>query len=208
MRKLRRRFLLTEKAEKETTPSIPNSEYFLAMPKLFRNSTKETSGPGWSAYMPVDYEESDVEFDDFVFTKKSKKDRAFQTLIHKLNTMWFRYLVRSFSRAIYEIDNLEAGSFDEERRLQPRARLLLRENYISIQFGIYLIEYTIENNVAYSQFSVNYGLTYIIHMELHLGDNAEENLVGLVDMFRYTENHLHSTLINRQPPYLPNYIRR
>lgn len=44
-------------------------------------------------------------------------------------------------------------------------------------------------------------------MELQLGDNTEENLDGLVEMFRDTENHLHSTLINRQPPYLMNYLR-
>ena len=177
------------------------------MPKLFRKSKKETSGPGWSAYMPVDSEEPDIESDNFICLKESKRIRFSRILARKLNTVWFKYLVRSFSRAIYEIDNLETGAFDEEQRLLPRARLLLRENFILIQFGIYLIEYTIEKNVAYSQYSVNYGLTYIIHMELHLGDDTEENLAGLVGMFRYTENHLHSTLIDRQPPYYSNYLR-
>jgi hypothetical protein len=177
------------------------------MPKLFRKSKSETSGSGWSAYVPVDNDESNVESDYFIFPKESKRKRVSRMLMHKLNTVWFRYLVRNFSRAIYEIDNLETGAFDREQRLLPRARLLLRENFISIQFGLYLIEYTIEKNVAYSQYSVNYGLTYIIYMELHLGDNTEENLDGLVEMFRDTENHLHSTLINRQPPYLANYLR-
>jgi hypothetical protein len=125
--------------------------------------------------VPVDNDESNVESDFFIFPKESKRKRVSRMLMHKLNTVWFRYLVRNFSRAIYEIDNLETGA--------------------------------IEKNVAYSQYSVNYGLTYIIYMELHLGDNTEENLDGLVEMFRDTENHLHSTLINRQPSYLANYLR-
>jgi hypothetical protein len=177
------------------------------MPKLFRKSKKGTGGPGWSAYMPVHDEVSDFQSDNFVFFKESMRDRVARKLTHKLCEFWFKYLVRSFSRAVYDIDDLDTSSFSEEQRLFPRARLLLREKFISIQFGIYLIEYTIENNVAYSHFSVNFGLTYIIHMELHLDGNTDENIDGLVKMFRHTENHLHSTLIDRQPPYLPNYFR-
>lgn len=177
------------------------------MPKIFRKSKNETSGTAWSAYMPIESGEPDVDSDYFTFPKEGRRIRLSRNLAYKLNAIWFRYLVRSFSRAIYEIDDLESGTFSRERRLMPRARLLLKEKYISIQFGIYLIEYTIENNVAYSQYSVNYGLTYIVHMELHLGEDTEENLDGLVDMFIYTENHLHSTLINRKPPYLPNSLR-
>ncbi len=156
--------------------------------------------------MPVDDEESDFESDNYVFFKEGKRNRVARMLTHKLCTLWFKYLVRSFSRAVYDIDNLDTSSFAEDQRLLPRARLLLREKFILIPFGLYLIEYTIENKVAYSQFSVNYGLTYLLHMELHLDGDTEENLDGLVKMFRHTENHLHSTLIDRQPPYLPNYF--
>ena len=177
------------------------------MRKLFKKSKNETSGPGWSAYMPVVDEESDFESDNFVSYRESKRNRVNRMLAHKVSALWFKYLVKGFSRAVYDIDNLDTNSFSEEQRLLPRARLLLREKFIPIQFGLYLIEYTIENKVAYSHFSVNYGLTYILHMELHLDGSINENLDGLVQMFRDTENHLHSTLIDRQPPYLPNYFR-
>lgn len=178
------------------------------MPKYFSKPTKETSGPGWSAYTPVDDdEEPDIESGNFVFIKESKRNLFARTLTYKLCSFWFKFLARSFSRAVYDIGNLDTSSFSEEQRLLPRARVLLREKFISIQFGIYLIEYTIENKVAYSQFSANYGLTYILHMELFLDGNTDENLDGLVKMFRETENHLHSTLIDRQPPYLTNLFR-
>ena len=139
--------------------------------------------------------------------RRTKRDRVAQMLAHTLYAFWFKYLARSFSRAVYNIGDLDTSSFSEEQRLLPRARVLLREKFISIQFGIYLIEYTIENNVAYSYFLANNGLTYIIHMELHLDGNADENLDGLVKMFRNTENLLHYTLIDRRPPYLPNSFR-
>ena len=178
------------------------------MPKYFNNSNKETSGPGWSAYLPVDDdEEPDFESGNFVFIKESKRNLIARILTYKLCAWWFKYLARSFSRAVYDIGSLDTSSFSEEQRLLPRARVLLREKFISIQFGIYLIEYTIENKVAYSHFSANNGLTYILHMELLLDGNTDENLDGLVKMFRETENHLHSTLIDRQPPYLTNHFR-
>ncbi len=157
--------------------------------------------------MPLDAEEADFESDNYKLFKESKRECIAQLLANMLYALWFKYLVRSFSRAVYDIDDLDTNSFSEDQRLLPRARLLLREKFMSIQFGIYLIEYTIENNVAYSYFSVNFGLTYIIHMELHLDGKDDENLDGLVKMFRDTENHLHSTLIDRRPPYLPNYFR-
>lgn len=178
------------------------------MPNFLRKSNKETGGPCWSAHTPINEEESNLESDYFVLFKESRRIRVARMLAHKLWSIWFKYLVKGFSRAVFDIDTLDTNSFSVEQRLLPRARVLLRQNYVSVQFGIYLIEYTIEKNVAYSQFSLNYGLTYILYMELHLDGNNDENLDGLVNMFRVTENHLHSTLIDRQPPYLPNYFRR
>jgi hypothetical protein len=123
----------------------------------------------------------------------------------KLNELWFKMLVKNFARSVYEIGSGDFSGFVEDQRYKPRADYLIKNKFLQVQFGIYIIEYTIANGVAYSHFSLNYGLSYLIYMESHLVKNYETNQMLLVDLFRETEEHLFGTFTSRTAPYSPNY---
>ncbi|CAB5000353.1 hypothetical protein MCEMRE249_01310 [Candidatus Nanopelagicaceae bacterium] len=76
---------------------------------------------------------------------------------------------------------------------------------MAITFGIYQIEYTINEENGFSHFSLNHGLTYVIHMETELTKNRELNVKALINLFQETEGYLLGTIIDRSPPYTPNY---
>ena len=86
--------------------------------------------------------------------------------------------------------DLGPGDFDwftEHHRYQPRAVYLLKNQWVQIQLGVYVIEYTINDGVAYSHYSLNYGISYHIYMETELTTNRESNQNILVDLFKETE---------------------
>jgi hypothetical protein len=117
----------------------------------------------------------------------------------------FEKIVDEFASSIYEIGRGEFNSFSDEERYAPRANYLLENKWLNIAFGIYRIEYTITENTGFSHFSLDHGLTYIIHMETELTNNKELNIEVLVRLFHDTEEHLLGTIVDRSPPYTPNF---
>ncbi len=85
---------------------------------------------------------------------------------------------------------------------------MLENKWVTAQFGIYLIEYTIVANVARSFYSLNNGIRYIYFMESDLTKSQKKNEKILVELFKETEEFLHKTLADRTPPYTPNYLFR
>ncbi len=117
----------------------------------------------------------------------------------------FERIVDNFASSVYEIDQGDFNSFAEGQRYAPRANYLLENKWMAITFGIYQIEYTINEENGFSHFSLNHGLTYVIHMETELTKNRELNVKALINLFQETEGYLLGTIIDRSPPYTPNY---
>jgi hypothetical protein len=117
----------------------------------------------------------------------------------------FERIVDNFASSVYEIGRGDFNSFAEEHRYAPRANYLLKNKWVAITFGIYQIEYTITEEFAFSHFSLNHGLTYLIHMETELTKNRELNFRALINLFQETEEYLLGTIVDRSPPYAPKY---
>ena len=90
-------------------------------------------------------------------------------------------------------------------KYQPLAVYLLKNQWVQIQLGVYVIEYTINDGVAYSHYSLNYGIGYHIYMETELTSNRESNQNILVDLFKETEKFLHDSIVNGSAPYFYNF---
>jgi hypothetical protein len=117
----------------------------------------------------------------------------------------FEKIAEEFTSSIYEIGRGEFNGFSDEERYAPRANYLLENKWMAITFGIYQIEYTITEDTGFSHFSLDHGLTYTIHMETELTNNKELNIDVLVRLFHETEEHLFGTIVDRSPPYTPNF---
>ena len=117
----------------------------------------------------------------------------------------FERIVDNFASSVYEIGRDGFNSFADEHRYAPRAKYLLENKWMTITFGIYQIEYTITEENAFSHFSLDHGLTYIIHMETELTKNRELNVKALINLFQETEEYLLGTIVDRSPPYTPNF---
>jgi len=166
---------------------------------------------GWGTYddIPDDFDpESWIPQDTHHFESPSFRQRIARNGQERLNRFWFKKLVSNFARSVFDIGYGDFGTFVKERRYKPRADYLLNNNWVLIQFGIYLVEYTIVDGVAYSHYSLNYGLKYVIHMETQLVKKQETNQLILIDLFRETEQFLFNTLSDRTAPYSPNFLFR
>ena len=169
------------------------------------------SGPSRTAYgeKSRNYDLEDF-FDDEIdsFYRISRRTRFAWKVQEKISNKWFKTLVKYFARSVFDIGSGDFGLFVQSQRYAPRAQYLLQNKWITTQFGIYLIEYTIVNNVAHSFYSLNYGIRYIFCTESQLTKNQKSNEKILVELFKETEEFLHRTLANRIPPYTPDYLFR
>ena len=169
------------------------------------------NGPGWTAYAgnsgKFDLEDFfDNELDSSYTI--SRRTRYAWNAQEKISNKWFKTLVKYFARSVFDIGSGDFGPFVQSQRYAPRAQYLLQNKWITTQFGIYLIEYTIVNNVAYSFYSLNYGIRYIFFTESQLTKNQKSNEKILVELFKETEEFLHRTLADRIPPYTPSNLFR
>jgi hypothetical protein len=138
----------------------------------------------------------------------SKMDRLHWHMRKKLANYWFKKLVKAFARSVYEIGYGDFGLFIQTQRYAPRAQYLIKNKWTTVQFGFYLIEYTIVDGVAYSFYSLNYGVRYVFFMESKLNKNQESNVKIIIDLFKETEESLHQTFAARKPPFTADYLFR
>ena len=181
------------------------------MRKNNKGDEEPTGGPGCAAFQepsediaPDNWDE--LEVDSFYNTSKMTYFRW--RMMAKLANYWFKKLVKGFARSVYDIGSGDFGLFVQTQRYAPRAQYLLKNKWATIQFGFYLIEYTIVDGVVYSFFSLNYGVRYVSFMESELTKNQESNVKIIINLFKETEEFLHQTFANRKPPYTPNYLFR
>ena len=138
--------------------------------------------------------------------KVSLKTRLAWKAQENISKKWFKTLVKCFARNVFDIGPGDFGPFVQSQRYAPRARYLLQNKWVTTQFGIYLIEYTIVNNVAQSFYSLNYGIRYISFMESDLTKSQKKNEKIIVELIKETEEYLHKTYTDRRPPYTPTYL--
>ena len=133
--------------------------------------------------------------------KNSFTDRIRRRFIRVSTDFWFRTLVKRFTLKVNEIGVGDFSFFVKENRYKPRAQYLIKNQWVIIQYGIYLIEYTIVDGTAFSYVSLNHGLDYSIHMETELTKNRALNVEIIVELFNKTEEFVHWTITNRKSPY-------
>ena len=133
--------------------------------------------------------------------QNSFKARIRRRVIRFSTNFWFKTLVKRFALKVNEIDVGDFSAFIEEERYKPRAHYLIKNHWAIIQYGIYLIEYTIVDGTAFSYVSLNHGLDYSIHMETELTKNHLLNVEIIVDLFKKTEEFAHWTITNGKSPY-------
>jgi hypothetical protein len=133
--------------------------------------------------------------------KNSFTVRIRRRFIRVSTDFWFRTLVKRFRSKVNEIGVGDFSYFVEGQRYQPRARYLIKNQWAIIQYGIYLIEYTIVDRTAFSYLSLNQGLDYSLHMETELTKNQASNVAIIVDLFKRTEEFAHWTITNGKSPY-------
>jgi hypothetical protein len=178
------------------------------MRKHKEENKEPTSGPAWAAYQ-VDQDDfenevwKDLSNDQFV--RISFRERIRISYLEKLRSFSFKMLIKRHNSVFYDLGPGDFDWFTEHHRYQPRAVYLLENQWVQIQLGVYVIEYTINDGVAYSHYSLNYGISYHIYMETKLSKNKDSNVEILVDLFKETEEFLHDTIVNRSAPYLPNF---
>jgi hypothetical protein len=178
-------------------------------PKKNKSQEDQLSGPGWGAYSEIDdeFDESEWEQESLVkFPTFSKTNLIRFRMSQTLSQIWFASLVKRFARSTFEIESESFSIFDEEQRYKPRAKYLIKNNWVSIPFGIYRIEYTIIGKDAYSHYSLNHGFSFTIFMESELSNNHKKNVEIICNLFMQTEKYLHYTITSRTAPYTANRI--
>ena len=166
---------------------------------------KSKIAKGFADYQLVPDDIDTLNFDEMDhFTPWSFKERIQNKLRAYFSGLWFRAIVRNLKYSVYELGSGNYGTFVEEERYKPRAEYLTNNFWMLTQFGIYVVEYTISNGIAYSHYSLNYGVSYNIFMESQLTDKHETNLEILVNLFKETEEHLFWTISQRRAPYFSN----
>jgi hypothetical protein len=180
-----------------------------------RKSKKENEAQNIdSTWVPDDEDYGNHEPEDFIDDeidssyKVSRRTRLAWKAQENISKKWFKTLVKHFGRNVFDIGPGDFGPFVQSQRYAPRAQYLLQNKWVTAQYGIYLIEYTIVANVAQSFYSLNYGIRYIYFMESDLTKSQKKNEKILVELFKETEEFLHKTLADRTPPYTPNYLFR
>jgi hypothetical protein len=178
------------------------------MRKNKKENEELTSGPGWAAYQeaPADLDEED--FDNTPghhVIRHTFRDRLRINYKENMRALAFRFLIKRHRKVFFDLGPGNFGWFTEHQRFQPRAKYLLKNHWTQIQLGIYVIEYTIIDSVAYSHYSLNYGISYHLYMETQLSKQSEMNLEILVDLFKETEEFLHDSIVNGSAPYFPNF---
>ena len=139
------------------------------------------------------------------FEKISLRERTRFSYLEKLRSFSFKMLIKRHNSVFYDLGPGDFDWFTEHHRYQPRAVYLLKNQWVQIQLGVYVIEYTVNDGVAYSHYSLNYGISYHIYMETELTTNRESNQNILVDLFKETEEFLHDSIVNGSPPYFSNF---
>lgn len=168
------------------------------------DSTWVPDNEDYGNHVPEDFIDDEIDSS----YKVSRRTRLAWKAQEKISEKWFKTLVKYFGRSVFDIGPGDFGPFVQSHRYAPRARYLLENKWVTAQFGIYLIEYTIVANVARSFYSLNNGIRYIYFMESDLTKSQKKNEKILVELFKETEEFLHKTLADRTPPYTPNYLFR
>ena len=135
----------------------------------------------------------------------SLRERIRFSYLEKLSSFSFKMLIKRHNSVFYDLGPGDFDHFTEHQRFQPRAVYLLKNQWVQVQLGVYVIEYTIIDGVAYSYYSLNYGISYHLYMETQLSKQSEMNLEILVDLFKETEEFLHDSIVNGSAPYFPNF---
>ncbi len=161
----------------------------------------------WADYevAPEDFENevcNDLTFDQSA--RISFRERIRFSYLEKLCSFPFKMLIKRHSSVFYDLGPGDFDWFTEHHRYQPRAVYLLKNQWVQIQLGVYVIEYTIIDGVAYGYYSLNYGISYHLYMETELTKSKESNQNILVDLFKETEEFLHDTIVNGSAPYFSN----
>lgn len=134
----------------------------------------------------------------------SFRERMRFSYLEKLGSFSFKMLIKRHNSVFYDLGPGDFEGLTEHQRFQPRAVYLLKNQWVQIQLGVYVIEYTVIDGVAYSHYSLNYGISYHLYMETELTKNRESNQNILVDLFKETEEFLHDTIVNGSAPYFSN----
>jgi len=170
---------------------------------------KQTSRFRWADYQVYsEDDESRCNDNDEIdsIPRFSRRIRFAWRVQEKISRKWFKTLVKYFGRSVFDIGQGDFGEFVHMNRYVPRARYLLKNKWTVVQFGIYLVEYSIIDGVASSSYSLNLGVRYVFFMESQLTKNQKSNEKILIKLFKETEEFLHKTLADRTPPYLPDYL--
>ena len=141
-------------------------------------------------------------------TRWSLSKRIKFLLLSKVSKMWFRNLIRKFASSVYDMGDGDFGWFVQDHRFKPRAENLIKNSSILIPFGIYIIEFSISRGIAYSHYSLNYGISYTIYMEVELTRSHKTNIEILVNLFAETEEYLFKTLRRGEAQTSSHYLHR
>jgi hypothetical protein len=159
--------------------------------------------------VPDDFEPGDWDDLEAESLSQTFKVDSFRRYIRKkISHYWFKKLTKGFARSVFDIGSGDFGLFVQAQRYAPRAEYLLKNKWTTVQFGFYLIEYTIVDGVVYGLYSLNYGVRYVFFMESELTRNQEKNVKIIIDLFKKTEEFLHKSIADRNPPYTPDYLFR
>ena len=141
-------------------------------------------------------------------TRWSLSKRIKFLLLSKVSKMWFRNLIRKFASSVYDMGDGDFGWFVQDHRFKPRAENLIKNSSILIPFGIYIIEFSISRGIAYSHYSLNYGISYTIYMEAELTRSHKTNIEILVNLFAETEEYLFKTLRRGEAQTSSQFLHR
>lgn len=182
--------------------------------KIFRRKTEVLHNllreNHWNSYdeFPDSFESDTWSFENTDSTTRwglSKRIKFW--LLSKLSRLWFRNLIRRFANSVYDVGDGDYGWFVQDHRYKPRAENLIKNRSVLIPFGIYIIEFSISEDIAFSHYSLNYGISYTIYMEAELTKNHKRNIEILMNLFAETEEYLFKTLSRGEPQTSSQYLR-
>lgn len=165
----------------------------------------------WESYdeIPDSFESDTWSFENTDSTTRWGLNKRIKFwLLSKLSKLWFRNLIGRFASSVYDLGDGDYGWFVQDHRYKPRAENLIKNRSVLIPFGIYIIEFSISEGIAFSHYSLNYGISYTIYMEAELTKNHKRNIEILMNLFAETEEYLFKTLSRGEPQTSSQYLRR
>jgi|APCry1669188970_1035186.scaffolds.fasta_scaffold15053_2 hypothetical protein len=176
------------------------------MSKSNPEEEKQLNGPGWTSYQPIPDDWDEDEFTRsqyFNLPKLNPLSRLNKWCAKKLYENRYSKMIKVKTKHYFDFGDGDYGHLNHEEMYLARAAYLLKHRWIQLNFGCFIVEYSILNGYGSFRYSHNDGIEFHKHSETRLSKHHQLDLEILTTFFIEAEEHLYASTKDRKPTYYP-----